>query len=76
MKRLSVSVLADPLDKRPIGGMVWMMDTSGWTDDKIARLGRLKLIPGAFQAQPGKRGAKWSFRKAKVLAWLESLETK
>jgi hypothetical protein len=43
-------------------------------DDKIARLARAGRIPGAFQALPGKRGAKWSFRKEKVIRWLQSLE--
>jgi hypothetical protein len=73
---LPPSDLADPLDKRPIGDMEWMIGVTGWSHDKISRLARLRILKGAFQAQPGKRGAVWHFRKAKTLAWLDSLEVK
>ena len=54
----------------------WLMTETGWTHDKISRLCRLRQIKGAFQSQPGTRGSMWHFRKAKTLAWLESLEVK
>jgi hypothetical protein len=60
----------------PIGNSSWLSSITGWSYYKIGRLCRLKVIKGAFQAQPGKRGAVWNFRKAKTLAWLESLENK
>ena len=69
-----VSDLYDPLDRVPIGDTKWLSEKTGWAPDKIARLCRRKAIPGSFQAVPGARGACWSFRKAKVIAWLESLE--
>jgi hypothetical protein len=56
--------------------MQWLIGLTGWSHDKISRLCRLRIIKGAFQAQPGKRGAVWHFRKAKTLAWLDSLENK
>jgi hypothetical protein len=59
-----------------IGDMAWLMGQTGWTHDKISRLARIGRIKGAFQAQPRTRGSMWYFRKAKVLAWLESLEVK
>jgi len=59
-----------------IGDMAWLMGQTGWTHDKISRLARIRQIPGAFQAQPRTRGSEWNFRKAKTLAWLESLEVK
>lgn len=68
------TLLEDPLDKMPIGDVAWVGAQTGWSHDKIARLARLRRIPGAFQAMPGRRGATWSFRKEKVLHWLRSLE--
>jgi hypothetical protein len=59
-----------------IGDTAWLMSKTGWNHDKVARFCRLKRIKGAFQAQPGTRGSTWYFRKAKTLAWLESLEVK
>jgi hypothetical protein len=56
------------------GDMKWLVGLTGWTHDKIARLARRRLIPGAFKAQPGLRGDHWTFRKTKVLAWLNGLE--
>jgi hypothetical protein len=70
------SEFRDPLDKTPIGDVQWLAKLTGWTSDKIARLARQKVIPGAFQAVPGTRGATWSFRKSRTIAWLESLENK
>jgi hypothetical protein len=75
MRKLQ-SDLYDPLDMRPVGDIAWLQSLTGWTHDKIARLCRLRLVPGAFQAVPGRRGAVWNFRKAKTLAWLDKLETK
>ena len=72
----SSNLIDDPLEASPVGDMAWMVRESGWTIFKIARLGRLKLIPGAFQAQPGVQGSAWNFRRAKTLRWLRSLETK
>jgi hypothetical protein len=69
-----ISELVDPLDRKPIGDVPWLHELTGWGHDKIARLARDGRIPGAFQAYPGRRGAKWSFRKTKVLHWLKSLE--
>ena len=68
---MSVStVIMDPI----IGDMSWMIGTTGWSHDKVARLARRGIIPGAFKALPGQRGDRRSFRKAKTLAWLNSLE--
>jgi hypothetical protein len=58
----------------PIGDTNWLMGETGWTHDKIARLCRLKAIPGSFQALKSTRGSKWHFRKAKTLEWLQGLE--
>jgi hypothetical protein len=66
----------DPLEASPFGEMSWLMEKSGWTDDKISRLCRAGVIPGAMQSQPGTRGSKWTFRKAKTERWLRSLEKK
>ena len=73
---MKTDLIDDPLEASPFGDINWMMRESGWTNDKIARLCRLKLIPGARQAQPGTQGSPWSFRKAKTLSWLRSIETK
>jgi hypothetical protein len=59
-----------------IGDMKWLISQTGWTHDKISRLARIGRIKGAFQAQPRTHGSMWCFRKAKTLAWLDSLETK
>jgi hypothetical protein len=59
-----------------VGDTAWMKIQTSWSHDKIARLCRLKRVPGAFQAQKGVRGSMWYFRKARTLAWLESLEVK
>jgi hypothetical protein len=64
------------LDESGVGDMAWMVAQSGWPTFKISRLARLKLIPGAYKAQPGVRGSTWQFRKGKTLAWLRSLEVK
>jgi hypothetical protein len=69
------SDLVDPLDRAPIGDMDWFHRLTGWSHDKISRLARQKAIPGAFKALPSK-GSVWCFRKAKVIAWLESREVK
>jgi hypothetical protein len=66
------SALVDPLERSPIGDVKWLQNQTGWTDDKIWRLCRLKRIPGAYQASP--RSA-WSFRKEKVLNWLKKIES-
>jgi hypothetical protein len=66
----------DPLEATPFGGMSWFQSESGWTRDKAARLCREGLVPGAMQAQPGTQGSHWTFRKAKTLRWLRSLERK
>jgi hypothetical protein len=60
----------------PVGDMRWFVDVSGFGHDKSARLCRLGLISGAFQAQSRTRGSKWHFRKARTLKWLASLESK
>ena len=73
---LPPSDLRDPLDRTPIGDVGWLDSVTDWGTDKICRLARSGVIKGAFKAQPGTRGAMWHFRKAKTLAWLESLETK
>ncbi len=59
-----------------IGNMRWMVSQTGWTHDKISRLCRQRVIPGAFKALPGRRGDAWSFRKGKTLAWLEGIEAR
>jgi hypothetical protein len=59
-----------------VGDMRWLQGITGWSSFKISRLCRIKQIKGAFQSQPGTRGSMWCFRKAKTLAWLDSLETK
>jgi hypothetical protein len=69
------SIVDDPLETKPFGNIDWLMRESGWTADKISRLSRLGLIPGARQAQPGVQGSPWSYRKARTLRWLRSLET-
>ena len=69
-------LIADPLEASPFGDINWLNRESGYTNDKIARLARLGLIPGARQAQPGVQGSPWSFRKAKTLRWLRELEAK
>jgi hypothetical protein len=66
----------DPLSAAQIGDINWMQEESGWSPDKISRLCRLKVIPGAFQAQPGVQGSAWNFRKSKTLPWLRNLETR
>jgi hypothetical protein len=68
--------MIDPLQAAQIGDITWMQQESGWSNDKIARLCRLKVIPGAFQAQPNTQGSAWCFRKSKTLPWLRNLETK
>jgi hypothetical protein len=60
----------------PVGDMAWFTDVSGFGHDKSARLARLGIIAGAYQAQSRTRGSKWHFRKAKTLAWLKNLEAK
>jgi len=69
-------ILADPLDKTPIGDVAWLKSITGWSHDKIARLCRMREIPGAFKALPKQKGCTWNFRKAKTLSWLERLEAK
>ena len=64
------------VDTSPIGDIEWLRKETGWKNSKISRLCRLGVIKGSFQAQPGKRGAMWHFRKSKTMAWLESLEIK
>jgi hypothetical protein len=59
-----------------IGDTAWLMSKTGWNHDKVARLCRLKRVPGAFQAQRGIKGSMWHFRKAKTLEWLESIEVR
>jgi hypothetical protein len=68
--------LIDPLESSPFGDVNWFHAESGWSQDKIARLCRLGLVPGAMQSQPGIQGSKWTFRKSKTLKWLRSLERK
>jgi hypothetical protein len=57
----------------PIGDVAWLVSITGWSHDKVSRLARLKVIKGAFKAEPGKKGSTWNFHKAKTLAWLKSL---
>jgi hypothetical protein len=64
------------LKESGVGDMSWFMSVSGFSHDKAARLCRIGQVSGAFKAQPGKKGAMWHFRKAKTLAWLQSLEVK
>jgi hypothetical protein len=63
-------------DSSAIGDMRWLHGITGWSSFKISRLCRLKQIKGAFQSQPRTRGSMWCFKKAKTLAWLDSLEVK
>ena len=56
--------------------MRWLISLTGWSHDKIARLCRRGIIPGAFKALTGRRGDTWNFRKGKTLVWLEGIETK
>jgi hypothetical protein len=72
---MSTDLIDDPLETEPFGNIDWLTRESGWTQDKVARLSRLGLIPGARQAQPGVQGSPWSYRKARTLRWLRSLET-
>jgi hypothetical protein len=66
----------DPLDLSPFGDVNWFRAQCGWSADKIGRLCRLGLVPGAMQSQPGVQGSKWTFRKSRTLKWLEGLEKK
>jgi hypothetical protein len=68
--------IEDPLERTPFGAMSWMQRESGWSKDKIARLCRAGLVPGAMQSQPHVQGSHWTFRKSKTLRWLRSLERK
>jgi hypothetical protein len=63
-------------DTSVVGDIRWLRSITGWSTFKISRLCRIKQIKGAFQSQPRTRGSMWCFRKAKTLAWLESLEVK
>jgi len=58
-----------------VGDRIWLMNVTGWSHDKIARLCRQRIIKGSFQIRPGIRGSAWYFRKSKTLAWLRDLET-
>jgi hypothetical protein len=62
------------LDTNPVGDMAWFCKESGFSRPKAARLCRIGAVRGAYQAQPGKTGSMWHFRKSKTLAWLESLQ--
>jgi hypothetical protein len=53
--------------------MYWFCGLTGWSKFKSARLCRLNLVKGAFNAQPGVRGSKWYFRKDLTSAWFENL---
>jgi hypothetical protein len=75
MTKTMESDLVDPLDRRPIGNIAWLSELTGWRPEKISRLAREGVIPGAFKAVETK-GSVWSFRKAKVIAWLEGRTTR
>ncbi len=62
--------------ERPIGDVQWLCSLTGWSHDKVSRLARLKVIKGAFKAQPKDKGSTWNFHKAQTLAWLKSLGNK
>ncbi|HYY27807.1 MAG TPA: hypothetical protein VE860_07685 [Chthoniobacterales bacterium] len=57
-----------------IGDTKWMMELTGWSRDRICRLARQPLIPGAFQIRPGYQGSRWEFNKARVLQWWTALQ--
>jgi hypothetical protein len=63
-----------PITKeKPIGDMLWAMEQTCWSHDKISRLCRKKVIPGCFKAQPNEKGSTWNFRKSEFLAWFNNL---
>jgi hypothetical protein len=59
--------------EKPTGDMGWAMGLTGWSHDKISRLCRRGVIPGAFQAEPGVKGSMWTFRKTEFLNWFNDL---
>jgi hypothetical protein len=74
--RGDISDLVEPGDDKGIGDVAWIQRITGFSLDKINRLCRKKIIPGAFKAQPGEKGSAWSFRKKIVLEWLDRLTTR
>jgi hypothetical protein len=71
-----MEVLSQTESSTAVGDMRWLQGITGWSSYKIGRLCRINQIKGAFQSQPRTRGSMWCFKKAKTLAWLESLENK
>lgn len=59
------------------GDMACLTEVTGWSHDRISRLCRRKLIPGAFRV-PGSTGKNvpWCFEKKKVMAWINGLSGK